>query len=88
MADDDTNQPPPYEGRNLFLTDASLQDAVAREGAGWARERLSAWGGLLGRSETHALAASSIAANGAGPMPAPDHRSGTSEPTWWPGRCG
>jgi putative acyl-CoA dehydrogenase len=53
----DANQPPPYEGRNLFLTDASLQDAVAREGAGWAHERLSTWGELLGRSETHALAA-------------------------------
>ena len=53
----DANQPPPYEGRNLFLTDASLQDALAREGAGWAHERLAAWGELLGRSETHALAA-------------------------------
>jgi putative acyl-CoA dehydrogenase len=53
----DANQPPPYEGRNLFLTDASLQDAVAREGAGWAHERLCAWGEMLGRSETHALAA-------------------------------
>ena len=53
----DANQPPPYEGRNLFLTDASLQEAVAREGARWAHAQLVAWGELLGRSETHALAA-------------------------------
>ena len=26
------NQPPPYEGRNLYLTDVALQEAVAREG--------------------------------------------------------
>jgi putative acyl-CoA dehydrogenase len=52
----EANQPPPFEGRNLFATDAALQAAVAREGAAWARERLSAWGERLGRSETFALA--------------------------------
>jgi len=30
------NQPPPLAGRNLFADDAPLQDAIAREGAGWA----------------------------------------------------
>jgi putative acyl-CoA dehydrogenase len=53
----EANQPPPFEGRNLFATDAALQDAVAREGALWARERLLAWGERLGREDTFALAA-------------------------------
>jgi putative acyl-CoA dehydrogenase len=53
----DANQPPPFEGRNLFATDAALQDAVVREGAGWARGRLTAWGERLGRADTFALAA-------------------------------
>jgi putative acyl-CoA dehydrogenase len=52
----DANQPPPFEGRNLFATDAALQAAVVREGAGWARERLTAWGERLGRAATFALA--------------------------------
>ena len=54
---DTMNQPPPFEGRNLYLTDRLLQDAVTREGAGWAQERLRAWGETLGRAETFALAA-------------------------------
>jgi len=52
----DSNQPPPFEGRNLYLTDRPLQDAVVREGAAWAHARLAAWGSLLGRAETFALA--------------------------------
>ena len=40
MAADDTNQPPPYEGRNLYLTDRALRAAVERDGAAWSRERL------------------------------------------------
>ena len=51
------NQPPPFEGRNLYLTDPALQRAVAREGGGWAHERLATWGATLGRAETFALAA-------------------------------
>jgi len=51
------NQPPPFEGRNLYLADRALQDAASREGALWAHERLTAWGELLGRTETFALAA-------------------------------
>ena len=53
----DANQSPPFEGRNLFATDGVLQDAVAREGAGWAHERLLAWGERLGRVDTFLLAA-------------------------------
>jgi putative acyl-CoA dehydrogenase len=53
----DSNQPPPFEGRNLYLTDPALQRAVACEGGGWAHQRLAAWGEALGRAETFALAA-------------------------------
>jgi len=53
----DSNQPPPFEGRNLYLTDPALQRAVAREGGGWAHERLAAWGEALGSAEAFALAA-------------------------------
>ncbi len=53
----DFNQPPPFEGRNLYLSDSSLQRTVAREGAAWAGDRLAAWGDVLGRAETFALAA-------------------------------
>ena len=53
----DANQPPPFEGRNLYLADRALQDATGREGALWAHERLSLWGELLGSAETFALAA-------------------------------
>ena len=27
------NQPPPYEGRNLYLSNVALREAVSREGA-------------------------------------------------------
>jgi putative acyl-CoA dehydrogenase len=57
MSAPDWNQPPPFEGRNLYLTDPALQHAVQREGGGWAHERLAAWGEVLGRAETFALAA-------------------------------
>src|SRR5207302_5149636 len=53
----DANQPPPYEGRNLYLSDSALQKAVVREGAAWAQARLSAWGAALGRAHTFDLAA-------------------------------
>ena len=50
------NQPPPYEGRNLYLTDPALRQAVARAGASHADALLTAWGETLGRPETFALA--------------------------------
>ncbi len=44
-----TNQPPPLDGRNLFLDNAPLVEAIGREGAGWASERAieagAFWGG-------------------------------------------
>jgi putative acyl-CoA dehydrogenase len=43
------NQPPPLEGRNLFVDNLPLVEALEREGAGWAlgraREVGAAWGG-------------------------------------------
>lgn len=57
MSGPDSNQPPPFENRNLYLTDRALQETVAREGAPWAHERLTEWGEQLGRSETRDLAA-------------------------------
>ncbi len=60
----DTNQAPPYEGRNLYLSHRALQEAVTREGAEWAGSRLVAWGARLGSAETLALA---VRANRFGP---------------------
>jgi putative acyl-CoA dehydrogenase len=34
-----TNQPPPLQDHNLFLSDPALQEGLEREGGGWARER-------------------------------------------------
>src|ERR1700682_5646739 len=53
----ESNQPPAFEGRNLYLTDRTLRSAAEREGAAWARERLEAWGAVMGSAETSALAA-------------------------------
>ena len=50
------NQPPPYEGRNLFTGDAALREALGREGAAWSETALVSWGERLGRPETFALA--------------------------------
>ena len=46
------NQPPPLEPYNLFASDAVLDDAVQREGAGWAKSELTALGATLGKPET------------------------------------
>ena len=57
MAADERNQPPPYEGRNLYLVDRALRAAVERGGASWAHSRLTEWGAALGSAEMSALAA-------------------------------
>ena len=46
------NQPPPFEGVNLFTADRPLAEALRREGAAWAEERVRAFGDLVGRRET------------------------------------
>jgi len=48
MTTNGANQSPPLEAYNLFLSDHALVDAVRREGAGWAEERVSRVGELLG----------------------------------------
>jgi putative acyl-CoA dehydrogenase len=47
-----SNQPPPLEPYNLFVSDVVLGEAVKREGAGWADNDLSALGATLGKPET------------------------------------
>lgn len=42
------NQPPPLRDYNAYLADAALRECVVREGAGWADERLVAYGALAG----------------------------------------
>jgi len=46
-----TNQPPPLLDHNVFETDRPLVEAVNREGAEWAMERLRAIGALAGSAE-------------------------------------
>ncbi|MSO41502.1 MAG: isovaleryl-CoA dehydrogenase [Solirubrobacterales bacterium] len=43
-----TNQPVPLAGYNVFGADSVLSEAVAREGADWARDRISAAGEFAG----------------------------------------
>jgi putative acyl-CoA dehydrogenase len=45
------NQPPPLVDYNLFATDRALREAVAREGAGWACQRLLEYGRRAGSAE-------------------------------------
>lgn len=46
-----TNQPPPLVDYNLYTSDTVLVDAVQREGGGWADERLTAFGQVVGSRE-------------------------------------
>jgi putative acyl-CoA dehydrogenase len=46
------NQPPPLEDYNLFAHDLPLQEALRREGGGWAEAKVSEFGALMGRAET------------------------------------
>lgn len=50
------NQSPPFEGRNLFLTDPALMEAVLREGGGDAHDKLSSHGEVCGGEQTADLA--------------------------------
>jgi putative acyl-CoA dehydrogenase len=42
------NQPPPLEGYNLFEQDRALADALRREGADWAEDRVRGFGERVG----------------------------------------
>jgi putative acyl-CoA dehydrogenase len=52
-----TNQPPPLIDFNVFEADRPLVEAVEREGAQWAEERLRAIGALAGSAEIRRQAA-------------------------------
>ncbi len=43
-----TNQPPSLDGTNLYRIDLPLQEWSQRFGAGWARDRIDAYGALAG----------------------------------------
>jgi putative acyl-CoA dehydrogenase len=45
------NQPPPLADYNLFSTDRTLREAVAREGAGWACAEIEEYGRKVGTAE-------------------------------------
>ncbi|MDX2165945.1 MAG: isovaleryl-CoA dehydrogenase [Deltaproteobacteria bacterium] len=45
------NQPPPLRDYNLFTADRALQEALAREGASWAADRVALLGGICGSGE-------------------------------------
>ncbi|WP_141732177.1 isovaleryl-CoA dehydrogenase [Oligoflexus tunisiensis] len=49
---DVTNQSPTLVDYNLYLNDKPLQEALQREGAGWAAAQLEQWGAELGRWES------------------------------------
>jgi putative acyl-CoA dehydrogenase len=49
------NQPPPFAGRNLYLTDLALREAVRREAGDWLDVRARALGELAGSEEVLAL---------------------------------
>jgi putative acyl-CoA dehydrogenase len=51
------NQPPPLVDYNVFEADTPLVEAVRREGAEWAEERISAVGALAGRGDVIELGA-------------------------------
>jgi putative acyl-CoA dehydrogenase len=46
-----TNQPPPFEDVNLFLSDVALREAVSREGGGGEADGLAAFGRIAGSRE-------------------------------------
>ena len=49
------NQPPPLENYNAFEQDTGLVEALRREGAGWAEQRVSQFGALTGSGRVIAL---------------------------------
>ena len=53
---DDHNQPPPFEGLNLFTIDRALREAVARDGAKIHTQAFEAFGARMGSAEVATLA--------------------------------
>ena len=50
-----TNQPPPLADYNLYDEDIALREALAREGAGWAEDKVRALGAELGTAHVAEL---------------------------------
>ena len=50
-----TNQAPPLVDYNVFEADTVLVEAVDREGADWAKERIAAVGKFAGSAEAQEL---------------------------------
>ena len=50
-SDEVLNQPPPLEPYNAFEADVALQDALTREGGGWAVDRVRDFGAVCGSGE-------------------------------------
>ena len=48
---DVTNMPPHLGDQDLWLNDAALREGVAREGGGWAEDKLAAFGKIAGGAE-------------------------------------
>lgn len=59
------NQAPPFQDVNLYACDPALQEALVREGGGWAADALAALGARLGSREVQELARQ---ANAHGPV--------------------
>ena len=49
---DVTNMPPHLGDQDLWHDDAALREGITREGAGWAKDRLAAFGKIAGAAET------------------------------------
>ena len=47
------NQSQPLADYNVYTSNTALQEAVEREGAGWAHANLTQWGEFLGRGDTY-----------------------------------
>ena len=47
-----TNMPPHLGDQDLWRNDAALREGIAREGGGWAKEKLAAFGKIAGAAET------------------------------------
>jgi putative acyl-CoA dehydrogenase len=47
----DTNQPPPLVDYNVYFADSALREALEREGASWAQDRIGELGRLAGTQE-------------------------------------
>ena len=67
-----TNQPPPLAPYDAYLTDLPLQQALAREGGGWAADAVAAYGAITGGE----LMALGFAANESKPLFKPYDRFG------------